>query len=83
MNVRELLGPAGVESAYENVKERINQADDDKAKSGDGLVINLLHEKAQELSKFATKKETPKSKLMDGNYDEPTEMDEDKIRRQI
>ena len=82
-DVRKQLGPAGVKSAYENVKDRIRQTDDDVIKTGEGLVLNLLHEKASELSKFANKEQTPKQKLLEGNYDEPTEKNEARIRMKI
>lgn len=59
-DIRANMGPAGVESAYQNVQERIKETDDDKIKTGDGLFLNLIHEKSHELSKFAEKVTTPK-----------------------
>lgn len=50
--VRKDLMTSGTMSAYKNVIERIDQVEDDRVKSGDGLIENLLHEKAQELSRF-------------------------------
>jgi hypothetical protein len=78
------MGPSGAESAYENVKGRIAQVDDDKVKSGESLTLNLLHEKAHELSRFATREEqTAKEALLEGNFDEPIESNERAIRQRI
>ena len=51
------MGPSGAKSAYENVRGRIAQVDDDQVKSGESLTLNLLHEKAHELSRFASREE--------------------------
>jgi len=79
-DIRKEFGPAGTQSAYDNVVERIKQTDDDKIKTGDGLVLNLLHEKANVLSKFGTKQRSEKESLLDGNYDEPTCPHEAQVR---
>ena len=63
--LKNILEPSGAQSAYENVRTRIEQIDDDQVKTGEGLVLNLLHEKAHELSRFATRKEpTIKEELL-------------------
>ena len=78
------MGPSGAKAAFENVKGRISQIDDDKVHTGESLSLNLLHEKAHELSRFATREEeTAKESLLNGNYDEPSEKNEKAIRRRI
>jgi len=47
------------------------------------LFLNLVHEKSHELSKFAEKVTTPKEELLDGNYAEPTDTNEIRIRKKI
>ena len=42
-----------------------------------------MHEKSHELSRFAEKVETPKDRLLEGNFKEPRLNDEDVVRRRI
>lgn len=77
------LKPAGAAQAYKSVKARIERTTDDPLKTGETLIQDLLHEKAIELSRFANKVETPKDKLLEGNFASPMEADEAKVRHQI
>ena len=47
------------------------------------MALDLLHEKSHELSRFAEKVETPKDRLLEGNFKEPRLNDEDVVRRRI
>lgn len=51
--------------------------------TGENLAEDLLHEKALELSRFHEKVKTPKEKMLQGNYTEPTNDDEQTVRQQI
>lgn len=77
------LVPAGAATAHKNVTERYAKITDDPLKTGENLAEDLLHEKALELSRFHEKVKTPKEKMLQGNYTEPTMDHEQNIRRRI
>jgi len=59
VDLKDDFGPAGVKSAYDNVKTRVLETSNDTLKTGEGLITSLLHEKSHELSRFASKVDTP------------------------
>ena len=74
---------AGVEQAFETVVNRIIDTSADPLGKGETLMLDLLHEKSHELSRFAVKVATPVEKLLGSNMDEPTQADEQQVRRSI
>lgn len=50
---------AGVKEAYKSVTKRVKETSQDPLRLGETLILDLLHEKSHELSRFAVKVESP------------------------
>lgn len=66
------MEPAGAESAYKSVVERVKTTSQDSLKMGESLIVDILHEKSHDLSRFAKKQSSAVEQLLEGNLTEPS-----------